>query len=93
MSCNCKEMEGFALVMFKARSFEEKTGKKAAVFVVNKTTPSFTELENVNNVEGICCYFTTDGVEHKLEKKVVEQIEVVSEEVASKPKRKRTKKG
>ena len=86
MSCNCKEMEGFELVMFKAKSYEQKTGKKAAVFVVNKKTPSFTDLSNVNSVDGICCYFTTDGVEHDIIK-VVEEIEVLE-----KPKRKRKSK-
>ena len=68
MSCNCKQMKGFDLVMFKAKSYESKTGNKAAVFIVNKTTPSFTDLKNVNKVADICCYFTTDGVEHPIKK-------------------------
>lgn len=88
MACNCKEMEGFDLVMFKAKSYETKTGKKAAVFIINKKTPSFTGLSGIGKVEGICCYFTTDGVEHKVEKPVKE-IEVINEEVVKKPKRKR----
>lgn len=91
MPCNCKELEGFDLVMFKAKSYEAKTGKKAAVFIVGKKVPSFTDLENISKVENICCYFTTDGVEHEIVKPIPE-IEVSSEQVVAKPKRKRTKK-
>lgn len=95
MPCNCKELEGFDLVMFKAKSYEIKTGKKAAVFVVNKTTPSFTDLIEVSKVNNICCYFTTDGIEHEIVKEIVKEIkeiEVVSEEVISTPKKRRSKK-
>lgn len=89
MACNCKQMEGFDLVMFKAKSYENKTGKKAAVFIVDKKTPSFTDLSNIDKVQNICCYFTTDGIEHDIVKPIKE-IEVQSEEV--KPKRKRASK-
>lgn len=93
MACNCKEMKGFDLVMFKAKQFELKTGKKAAVFIVNKKTPSFTELNNIFNVEGICCYFTTDGEEHLFIKPIdVSKIEVVDEEVVEVVKKKKTPK-
>ena len=91
MPCNCKELEGFDLVMFKAKSYEIKTGKKAAVFVVNKTTPSFTDLSEVSKVNNICCYFTTDGIEHQIVKEIKE-IEVVSEEVIPTPKKRKSKK-
>jgi hypothetical protein len=84
-------MEGFELVMSNAKAYETRTGKKAAVFVVNKTTPSFTDLSNVSKVVGICCYFTTDGVEHELEKaqeiQETSNIEVVGEEIAIEPKK------
>ena len=73
-------MEGFDLAMFKAQQFERKTNKKAAVFVVNEKTASFTDLSNIDKVEGICCYFTTDGKEHEIEKTVEKTAEPVSEE-------------
>ena len=68
MSCNCKKAEGFDLVMMNAKIYENQTGKKAAVFIVNKTTPSFTDLKNIKKVDGICCYFTTDAIEHEIVK-------------------------
>lgn len=79
-------MEGFDLVMFKSVKFEERTGQKAAVFVVDKKMPSFTDLRNIEKVEGICCYFTTDGKEHDLPEK---ETEVVDEEVVTKKRRRK----
>lgn len=86
MGCNCRDMKGFDLTMFKAKSFENKTGKQAAIFIKGETV-SFTDLSNIGKVEGICCYFTTDNVEHE----IVKEIEVV-EAKEIKPKRKRSKK-
>lgn len=98
MGCNCKEMKGFDLTMFKARAYEQKNKKQAAVFVINEKTVSFTDLSNIEKVSGICCYFTTDGVEHEIKvSKKTKEIEVVEETskeetVLIAPKKKRSKK-
>lgn len=80
MSCNCKNMKGFDLVIYKAKQYESSTGKKAAVFVVDKKTLSFTDLSNVKKVQGICCYFTTDGIEHELPKPKVKTKKAATKE-------------
>ncbi len=83
--CNCKSKKGFNLVMSKAVAFESKTSREAAVFVKNDRV-SFTERSHINKVEGICCYFTTDNVEHQIEKpkkrqrKKIKDIKVIVEE-------------
>lgn len=68
MGCNCKDLEGFDLVLFKARDYENKTQKTAAIFVINDI-PSFTDKDNISKINSICCYYTTDGKEHKITKK------------------------
>ena len=97
--CNCRNKVGFDLAMSQASKFESNSNRKAAVFV-RDGKPSFTEESNINKIEGICCYFTTDGIEHQIIKdepvevveKAIEEIEVISEEVKpKKAKRKRTK--
>lgn len=65
MGCNCKEIKGFDLALINAISFERTTGKKAAIISVGGIA-SFTDLANVKKVQGICCYYTTDNVEHKI---------------------------
>lgn len=73
MSCKCQDLKGFELIMFNAKDYEQRTNRKTAVFVVGKETLSFTELANIDKVDGICCYFTTDGVEHKITKPKTEK--------------------
>lgn len=86
--CNCREKKGYALALSQALSFERSTGKQAAIFSKNDIL-SFTDKANINKVEGICCYYTTDNKEHK----VVKEIEVVEPEVVEKKqKRSRRKK-
>lgn len=65
--CNCREKKGFALVLSKAVAFEKSSGKEAAIFSVGEAI-SFTDKSNINKVDDICCYFTTDNVEHKIVK-------------------------
>lgn len=83
--CKCTEKKGFSQVLSKAVQFEQMTGKEAAIFAVGEI-PSFTDKANINDVQGICCYYTTDLQEHKL----VEEIEVVEVEEV-KPKRRKRK--
>lgn len=85
MGCNCKKKEGFDLVMSKAQQYEIQTGKKAAIFVINEKTVSMTDLSNIDKVSGICCYFTTDGKEHKTQS-VSESKTVASKKTSRKKK-------
>lgn len=65
MGCNCKEKIGFPLALSNAKKFEVKTGKTAAIFMVNDVI-SFTDKKNIRKVKEICCYYTTNGKEHKI---------------------------
>ena len=69
MGCNCKEIEGFDAVLLKAIGYEKNTRNKAAIIKINNVA-SFTDLSNVKKVKGICCYYTTDRVEHKIPKTI-----------------------
>lgn len=77
MGCNCKDIEGFDKALINAIKFEKATGKEAAIFKVGSTV-SFTDKKNIKKVKDICCYYTTDKVEHKIpkpKKRVVKKTE------------------
>ncbi len=65
MACNCKEIKGFKKAIIDGSAFERNTGKKAAIISILGVA-SFTDLANVKKIKTICCYYTTDGVKHKI---------------------------
>ena len=67
--CKCQETAGFKQQMSTAKRKETETGEAHAVFVLtNPITQEKHVFEckesDLNDAMGICCYFTTDEVEH-----------------------------
>ena len=84
--CNCIKKKEFETALFQAIAFERASKKEAAIFMKDGVI-SFTDKSNIDKIEGICCYSTTDRVEHKIvvakvakkapkKKKAVKEIEV-----------------
>ena len=65
MGCNCKEIKGFDKAIIDGSAFERNTKKQAAIISIGGIA-SFTDLANVKKIKDICCYYTTDRVEHKI---------------------------
>lgn len=65
--CNCTKKPAFTMQMANATRVEKLTGKPQAVYT-NGGGIFFGELKAVKKLN-ICCYYTTDGKEHKIVKK------------------------
>lgn len=64
--CNCTNKPAFTMQMANATRIEKLTGKPQAVYTNGGIF--FGELKAVKKLN-ICCYYTTDGKEHKIVKK------------------------
>ncbi len=62
--CDCNKIDGFAKALQTAKKIEDKTGIKQAVYI-NKANglPTIGAVNTVKNLDGVCCYYLSDGKE------------------------------
>lgn len=92
--CNCKETSGFKEKLAEAQRLTAETGETHVVYakqVVGHGKFSFMRKEtDLTDELGICCYYLPDGTEKPYTAQpIINEMDVVSEDVVSKPKNQR----